>query len=116
MSPIKVRNPAGVEFSFRSREEFSGELVRGGINADWEIYHSRTSRWLSVAVHPAFQAHAGQDDQQERSEPSPVESAGQESAAGALARQPRLAEPFSLMLGQRPHDAWVGLRGLILGA
>jgi len=58
MSRIKVRNPAGSEHSFQSREEFVLDIVRGKITADWEIFHTTRSRWLPVRVHPAFQAVA----------------------------------------------------------
>jgi hypothetical protein len=56
VSRIKVRNPAGGEYSFSTREEFDHALAGGHITAEWEIFHSTSNRWLSVSVHPAFQA------------------------------------------------------------
>ena len=58
MSRIKVRNPSGSEFSFHTPEEFSHEVVRGIITAEWEIFHNKANHWLSVSEHPAFQAIA----------------------------------------------------------
>lgn len=115
MSRIRVRNPAGVEQSFETKEEFSKELGGGGINAEWEIFHSRTSRWLSVAVHPAFQAHSVRAEDQ-------TSSADATRTGATAAAQPVTAPPqnhrhcglFSALLGQRPPE--LGQRNMIVGA
>lgn len=54
MSQIQVRNPLGNEYSFGSVEEFNLAIQTGGVTAEWEVYHSRGSRWLPVTHHPVF--------------------------------------------------------------
>ena len=70
MSRIKVRNPGGSEFSFHTREDFCHEVVRGNITAEWEIFHAMTNHWLSVRVHPAFQAIVNRPKTEERQSPA----------------------------------------------
>lgn len=54
VSHIKVRNPAGSEYSFGTVEEFTHAIQSGGITAEWEVYHARGHRWLPVTQHPVF--------------------------------------------------------------
>lgn len=54
VSQIQVRNPLGNEYSFGSVEEFNLAIQTGGVTAEWEVYHSRGSRWLPVTHHPVF--------------------------------------------------------------
>ncbi len=70
MSRIKVRNPSGNEFSFHTREEFSHEVVRGNITAEWEIFHTKANSWLSVSAYPAFQAIASRPPTEETQSPA----------------------------------------------
>lgn len=54
MSYLKLRNPAGSEYSFGTVEEFAHAVQSGGITADWEIYHATGQRWLPITRHPVF--------------------------------------------------------------
>lgn len=54
MTRIKTRNPAGGEYSFYSREEFTKAIEGGGVTAEWQVYHSASGRWLPISAHPAF--------------------------------------------------------------
>ena len=58
VSHIKVRNPAGSEYSFGTVEEFTHAIQSGGITADWEIYHATGKRWLPITRHPVFLGRA----------------------------------------------------------
>ena len=54
MSYLKLRNPAGSEYSFGTVEEFAHAVQSGGITADWEVYHATGRRWLPITRHPVF--------------------------------------------------------------
>ena len=54
MARIKVRCPAGVEYSFAMGEEFLQVVRLGNITAAWEVFHRRKSIWLPMALHPLF--------------------------------------------------------------
>jgi hypothetical protein len=54
MTHIKTRNPAGGEYSFYSRAEFVRAIERGGLSADWQVFHAASGRWLPISAHPAY--------------------------------------------------------------
>jgi hypothetical protein len=62
MTRIKTRNPAGGEYSFFSREEFVKAIERGGVTAEWQVYHAASGRWLPIGAHPAFSQVAKRRD------------------------------------------------------
>jgi len=62
VSRTKVRSPDGRESSFSSREEFRLAIERGGVSADWSVYHAITGRWLPVTEHPVFRAQHDMHD------------------------------------------------------
>lgn len=54
MARIKVRCPAGIEYTFAMGEEFSQVVRLGSITAAWEVFHKSKSVWLPMALHPLF--------------------------------------------------------------
>ncbi len=54
MARMKVRCPAGVEYSFAIGEEFSQVVRLGSITAAWEVFHEMKGVWLPMALHPLF--------------------------------------------------------------
>ena len=54
MARIKVRCPAGVEYSFSMGEEFAQIIRLGSITAAWEVFHEMKHIWLPMALHPLF--------------------------------------------------------------
>lgn len=56
MTRIKVRSPAGREYTFVTPIEFLHALEGGRITAAWSIYHQSAGRWLPIMRHPAFRA------------------------------------------------------------
>jgi hypothetical protein len=61
MARIKVRCPAGIEYTFAMGEEFSQVVRLGSITAAWEVFHKSKSVWLPMALHPLFRQLAVAD-------------------------------------------------------
>ncbi len=70
MARIKVRCPAGVEYSFAMGEEFSQAVRLGSITAAWEVFHRRNNVWLPMALHPLFRKLDASDRRGLPSQPS----------------------------------------------
>jgi hypothetical protein len=54
----RIRLASGQEQVYRSIQELTAGVQRGEVNAEAEIYHQRTERWLSIQSHPHYKMAA----------------------------------------------------------
>ena len=50
----RIRLASGQEQVYRSIQELTAGVQRGEVNAEAEIFHQRTERWLSIQSHPHY--------------------------------------------------------------
>ena len=50
----RIRFASGQEQVYRSIQELTAGVQRGEVNAEAEIFHQRTERWLSIQSHPHY--------------------------------------------------------------
>ena len=90
---FRVRNPKGVERSYESSAELAQAISLGEVGRGFEVFHTRTSAWLPVETHPAYQTFlaatgAGVIDTAGPAQPEPtqprVEREAIQSRAGKL--------------------------------